>query len=330
MSNGRMIRRVATTFVLLLAAAATATAEQEPWRDQLETAIVAGDWKAVAANTIDSPVADFCRAVANGVLAEWRLMEAASKRAARDTAQLDQFCLDMLTRHPNNPHVLFLAATRNYDKGEVEKAVAQYMRVVEIAPGNAAAYYQIGIHYGKQRRWNDQLTWLDKAIKADSRYSPAYSGRGSAYKEMGRLEEAVAQFKRAVEVLEANGITSGEQMGRAAYNWGWILVNQPVPDNEQGIIVLSKAIKADPMRLEAYNELGIAYKRLGRFADAIRTYRAGIAKGATEATIYFNLGVSEYRNGNIAGARPAFEKAISLDPNGQTGTMARQWLERIR
>jgi tetratricopeptide (TPR) repeat protein len=299
-------------------------------QDQLEKSILAGDWKVVAANSIDSPVAHFCRAVANGVLGEWRSMEDAGRKARGDRGQIDRFCLDLVTRHPDNPHVLFLVATNDYDNGDREKAVARYRRVVETAPGTAWAYYQLGIHYGKQGRWSDQIAWLDKAVQADAQYSPAYSGRGAAYKEMGRLDLAAAEFKRGVEVLEARNITSGDQFGRAAYNWGWILVNRPVPDNEGAIAVLSKAIKADPKRLEAYNELGIAYKRLGRFADAIRTYRACIANGGGDAALYFNLGVSEYRNNNMTEARAAFEKAVSLDPAGQTGATARQWLGRIR
>jgi len=95
-------------------------------------------------------------------------------------------------------------------------------------------------------------------------------------------------------------------------------------------VVLTRAIKADPLRVEAYNELGIAYKRKGLFSDAIAAYKDGIKHGDNTATIYFNLGVSEYRSGNSANAKSAFERAIALDPGGSTGGTARQWLSRIR
>jgi tetratricopeptide (TPR) repeat protein len=110
---------------------------------------------------------------------------------------------------------------------------------------------------------------------------------------------------------------------------GWILVNQQSPDNDQAIKLLKESIKADPDRFEAYNELGIAYKRKHMYEDAIKTYKEGIKRGDTSAMIYFNLGVSEYRNGNSSDAKTSFKKAISLDSKGKVGRIAKQWLNQI-
>ena len=170
---------------------------------------------------------------------------------------------------------------------------------------------------------------LTKALLADPDFSPVFMAQGVAYKESQRFDLAIEQFEKAVEALKRKNISSGEQMGRVYYNWGWILVNQHAPDNDQAIVVLGKSIKADPFRFEAYNELGITYKRKGMYSDAVKTYKEGINRGDNSAMIFFNLGVSEYRSGNAGDARESFKKAISLDSHGQVGRMARQWLNQI-
>lgn len=295
-----------------------------------EGAICAGNWKALAESKTDTPVGHFCKAIANGVICEWRIMDKERSQVGRDDTSVIKFCKDILDRNQTNAYVHFVAATLYIGQNETQKAIEEYKRCIALAPNFAGCYYQLGAYYGHKGNWQEQLAWMDKAVKVDPQYSAAYIGRGSSYKETGRLDLAIEQFKKAVEILEGNKVSAGEQMGRAAYNWGWVLVNRPSPDNDQAIIVLTKAINADPLRLEAYNELGIAYKRKGNFSQAIKAYKEGIHRGDTSAMIYFNLGVSEYRNGNSQGAKQALEKAISLDPSGSTGSTARQWLGNIR
>lgn len=321
--------------VTLMLVALVFTASLSAWGQgasdkEIEAAICAGNWKELAAITTDTAVGHTFKAIANGVIWEWRIMDEERSKVRGDRASIDKFCKDILQRNPANGFVRFAVATHLIGTDDAARAIEEYKKAMELAPTFAASYYQLGAYYGLKRNWTEQMAWMDKAIKIDPRYSPAYVGRGMAYKETGRLDLAAEQFKKAVEVLEENKITSGEQLGRAAYNWGWILVNRPSPDNDQAITILTKAIKADPLRFEAYNELGIAYKRKGQFPDAIKTFKEGINKGDTTSIIYFNLGVSEYRNGNNQGAQAAFKKAISLDPNGSTGSTARQWLGRIQ
>jgi superkiller protein 3 len=305
-------------------------AGQDNSEKELGSAITSGNWKQLASIEAKGPIGHFCKAVANGVIAEWRIMAQEAQKAKGNTSLIDTFCQDLLSQNMNNAYAHFIVATNLDDKGDTEKAIGEYKRAIELDPKFAVPYYQIGVHLGQMGKHTEKLAWLDKALTADPNYFPAYEAKGSAYKDMGRLDSAIAHFKTAVEKLEATNLTTGELMGRACYNWGWILVNQPSPDNDQGIAILTKAIKADPRQLSAYNELGIAYKRKGQFANAIRVYRDGISKGENTAMIYFNLGVAEYRNGNSSAAKTAFEKSVTLDPNGQTGSMARQWMGRIQ
>lgn len=294
---------------------------------ELAAAVCAGRWEEIARSGTDTEEGHFCRAIAHGLLWEWGAMDIESEKVPAGSSAVAAFCEGMLAAHPTNAFARFANAARL--NRQPEKAIAEYRKAAELAPNFAAPCYQIGVILGTQRRHREALASLDAAIQADPGFAPAYVARGNNHKDGGRLAAAVGEYKKAVEILESRKIESGDQLGRALYNWGWVLINQPSPDNDEGIKILTRAIRADPKRLEAYNELGIAYKRKNRFADAIAAYQEGIKLGDNSAMIWFNLGVSEYRNGNSAGARSAFRKASELDPNGSTGATARQWLGRV-
>jgi len=316
---------------LLFAAASQIVATAEvPSAHKLEATVIAGDWKALAENSSGDAVGHFSRAAANGVMGNYRIMKDEFKQSRGGEAAIEEFCARLLKEAPKNGYARFVEGVRLYDKGETEKAIATYKKATELNPKFAAPFLQIGLHYGqKANNRTEQMAWIDKAIVADARFCPAYVSKGVAYCETGRRDLALDQFKKAVELLDTANVSTGQPLGQAYYNLGWMFINQASPDNDKGIAMMRKAIAADPWTLEAYNELGIALKRKGQFAEAVATYKEGMGKGAGDATMYFNLGVAEYRNGNSAAAKTAFEKAISLDQGGSVGGQARQWLGRM-
>jgi len=321
-----MILLTATCLGLFLSVQQTCFAQE-----QMKAAVIAGEWKSLAENTQEDAIGHFTKAVANGVIGNYKLMSDEFDKSKSDKSAINTFCDELLNHNPKNGYVTFLDGVRLYDLGETVKGISSYKKSIDLDPKFAAPYVQIGLHYGQKEKDNSQeILWLNKAIAADQTYYPAYYALGAAYNEMGKQSLAIEQFKKTLELLEAAKISKGQPFGDASYNLGWMFLNQSPPDNDKGIDLMEKAIAADPNRLEAYTELGIAYKRKGQFSKSVQTYKNGISKGADSAKIYFNLGVSEYRNGNTQGAKTAFQKAISLDPGGQIGNLAKQWLGQVQ
>lgn len=299
--------------------------------DKLESEVIAGNWNQLAELTPENAVGHFVKAAANGILGNYRFMYDEFKRSRGGEASIEQFCQKLVQQAPKNGHVHFVDGIRLYDKGETEKALALYKKATALSPKFASPYVQIALHYGqKMHNSTEQMSWLDKALAADPDYVPAYVAKGKALLDSGKQEAGISLFKKAVALLEAAKVTQGQPMGQAYYNLGWVCINQSPPDNDKGIELMRKAIAADPLTLEAYNELGIALKRKGKFAEAAETYKNGINKGANDAMIYFNLGVAEQKNGNSSDAKVAFSKAVSLDPGGNAGNLAQQWLKQIQ
>lgn len=100
---------------------------------------------------------------------------------------------------------------------------------------------------------------------------------------------------------------------------------KPLPHNNLGLAYersgriadafreYGNALKADHNYVEAYNNLGSLYERSGYTDAALRTYVAGIAKHPDNATLYYNLGVLHERLGNLDEAARTYQHAIKLN-----------------
>lgn len=70
-----------------------------------------------------------------------------------------------------------------------------------------------------------------------------------------------------------------------------------------------------PILPHFYVTIGSCLDELGKRAEAIETYKAGIKVAPDTALLYFNLGLSEMRSGNHADAKKALQQSVVLNPN---------------
>ena len=87
-----------------------------------------------------------------------------------------------------------------YTAREHDKAIAEGSRALSQAPGSAWAnfYYALALYYGG--RPGEALPLIEKAMRLNpAAPSSYYHNYGLALRDTGRLEEAVASFKRAIE-----------------------------------------------------------------------------------------------------------------------------------
>lgn len=82
----------------------------------------------------------------------------------------------------------------------VDDAVAAYAKAVELNPGAAGAWVNLGTIYYRQRRFGESEQHYLKAIEADPEYPLAEFNLGNLYDEQGRLREAHAHYRRALQL----------------------------------------------------------------------------------------------------------------------------------
>ena len=75
-----------------------------------------------------------------------------------------------------------------------------------IRPDFAEACYNRGVALKELGRLDEAVASYDKAIQIRPDYADAYSNRGAALQELGRLGEAAENYRKAISIAPQNGL----------------------------------------------------------------------------------------------------------------------------
>jgi len=153
---------------------------------------------------------------------------------------------------------------------------------------------------------------------------PASSSQPQAQAEAPIPQEAQMQFDNAIAAMNAGNTGSAEQSFRtlsAAYpTFAGPLLNLAILQTKAGKLedaqkALNDAIARKPSAA-AYNQLGIVYRRLGRFKEADEAYQRAIQADESYALAYLNLGVlCDLYLQQPQRALEAYERYVALAPS---------------
>jgi tetratricopeptide (TPR) repeat protein len=105
-------------------------------------------------------------------------------------------------------------------RGQYDECISLTRRELEIAPGNAMAYSQLGDAYVRQSKWTEAIAALQQSLWLNPYYSAPYILLGKAYSRTGNLGTAEGMLRRAIQ-YDPNNRTAHyllaqllQQMGR--------------------------------------------------------------------------------------------------------------------
>jgi hypothetical protein len=128
---------------------------------------------------------------------------------------------------------------------------------------------------------------------------------GTNLQDQGRVAEAVAAYRRAVE-LKPDFADAHNNLGTALQDLGRIA--------EAGACY-RRALEFQPNFAEAHSNLGNVYKAQGSLAEAIACYRRALHLAPELADAHNNLGAALEQQGNLSEALVAYEQAVRLRPD---------------
>jgi tetratricopeptide (TPR) repeat protein len=152
--------------------------------------------------------------------------------------------------------------------------------------------------------WRDSITLWSQELEQEPDIRHAYVNRGIAFMDTGRLEQALADFNRAISMNATDHL--------ALYNRGLLFAKLNLV--AQAISDYNAALLAKPSYYEVYNNRGILYERLGRFNEAMADYNEAIALNPAYHKAYINRAVMFDRAGQVDRALTDLTQAISLNP----------------
>ncbi|MCC7389044.1 MAG: alkaline phosphatase family protein [Phycisphaerales bacterium] len=89
----------------------------------------------------------------------------------------------------------------SFRRGRVEEALDHLRRAEAKGGENPQVLGQIGFIYLARRCWTDAERAFDRALELDPDYAPALDGRGVAYRQQGKLQEAALSHMLSIALL---------------------------------------------------------------------------------------------------------------------------------
>lgn len=106
-----------------------------------------------------------------------------------------------LKYHPKNARLYLNLGNTYYEKGEIEKAIEQYRKSIEMNQNYAVAYGNIGSAYLNKGDRERAEEYLVKAIELRKEYPIAHYNLGIIYLQKGRIREAMEELEVSTEQL---------------------------------------------------------------------------------------------------------------------------------
>lgn len=159
---------------------------------------------------------------------------------------------------------------------------------------------------------------IEEAITAKSpTTAEPYFSLASAYRELGRLDDSIANYMKAIEV--------DPDYAEAYYNLG--LVHLGNGKTSEALELLEEAIRLQPNRADNHVVAGVADAQLGRIGLARARYLKALELDPLNTVALNNLGVLDLQAGNIEQGMDYFERVLRISPNDDTATRI---LDRLR
>ena len=197
-----------------------------------------------------------------------------------------------------------LTGFTNLMNGDYQSAIVSFTESLDLNP-SSLAYSNRGSAYINVRKYDDAIADYDRAIALDPSYAMAYNNRGFAKTHKSDYDGATDDYDRAI-ALDPNYAAPYGKRGFAKLNKA---------DYDGAIDDCSRAIAIDPNNAAAYNNRGTAKAHKGDHDSAIDDYDRAIAIDPNNAALYDSRGVAKLNKGDYDGAIDDCSHAIELKPD---------------
>ncbi len=237
--------------------------------------------------------------------AKFELLESGEKKVLKD------LCYVAETLSPEYKTEAYLKLTpKLIEFGEREEAAYEIQKLKEAATQirDRELEGKIPLYEGNllisERRYEEALKALNKAIEISPKEGNALSRKGLALINLGRHEEALEVFNKAIELNPKNGFALSRK-GAALGNLG---------RHEEALEVFNKAIELNPKNGFALLRKGTALGNLGRHEEALEVFNKAIELNPKNGFALLRKGTALINLGRHEEALEVFNKAIELNP----------------
>lgn len=195
-------------------------------------------------------------------------------------------------------------AVEHHNAGRLAEAEFIYRQVLTFDPVNFDALHLLGLIAFQEKSYAQAVEHLGAAIASNPSVFIGHFSLGAAYKEMGKLEEAQACYRKV--------LTIKPDFAEAHFRLGFIYSEQGKPEVAKECF--QRVLAINPDTTEAHYNLGILFQQQGELEQACACYEKALSLKPDHVEACYNLGILFQEQGELGQARTFYEKALSLNP----------------
>lgn len=217
-------------------------------------------------------------------------------------------------------------------KGMPDKTALELKEVLRLEPGNPDASYRLAWLLLSQRRYDECISFVDKAKQSSAVSAPLLALLGDAHLRKGDLSKAEENYLLAL----------GGQGDNADALLGLALISQAKGDDKATTDYLGRArdlIADSPDLLYKYAVVALNSQMYG---EAMLTLKRAIELRPSEPSYYFVMGLTWLKKPDLQEAEQAFRQSLKIQPDNSSAQLhlgyallkqkkfadAREWLEK--
>ena len=192
-----------------------------------------------------------------------------------------------------------------FGRGEIDFAIGNFTRAIELNPQYARAYHSRGIAYKHKGEHDLAIDDFTHAIELNPRFAAAYHERGFVHDDKGEYDLAIADCDAALSI-NPQSFASYHNRGIARYHKG---------DYDQTIADCDAALSINPQLANAYINRGAARYHKGDYDRAIDDCNAALSINSQLDEAYNNRGNAYCNKGDYDQAIADYNAALRINPH---------------
>lgn len=222
-----------------------------------------------------------------------------------------------LTISPDAYYIHNNLGTVYWAQGNIPDAEKEWRAALRLAPGSEYVLHNLGLVANAKKNYPAAEAFFLRALEIQPNYSDAHLDLGNTYEATGKLLEAEAQFRMAEKLsplnvrahlalsefyfdrrqlheAEAEARRAVEILPTTQGDWDLGLVKWLEGDRPSAERAFLGAEALSPADSRSHFMLGLFYMDSGRYADALREYRAGLQLDPRNADALANVQKLEF------------------------------------
>lgn len=185
-----------------------------------------------------------------------------------------------------------------------DRAVAAYLRALNLSPNNAVVHGNLACVYYEQGLIDLAIDTYRRAIELQPNFPDAYCNLANALKEKGQVAEAEECYNTALRLCPTHA-DSLNNLANIKREQGYI---------EEATRLYLKALEVFPEFAAAHSNLASVLQQQGKLNEALMHYKEAIRIQPTFADAYSNMGNTLKEMQDVAGALQCYTRAIQINP----------------